>query len=165
MGADWQAARRTRGRSRLCAVHHIIVDMVQRERGTWRTPPISHVIDVPCWAGCAAANAPHLRTIILLLSQSQGRVPRSSHYRYHFISLGGLWPAGQAGPDSLAADDCSSSNPHAHPGARPLVIHPLAPTDSDREGPRICPQGRCPPTAWRQGSRGISSCWSGRGGE
>lgn len=43
-----------------------------------------------------------------------------------------LLPAGQAGPVSLAADDCSSS-PHAHPRARPLR-HPPSGTHRRRQG-------------------------------
>lgn len=121
---------------RLCQVHHIIHDAGgARYKSHAANPPYQpRYHDGP--AARQQANAPYLVNYL------------TTGLRLPVLGASSA-PAGQEAGLSVLPLMTAASSPHAHPRGLPtFVIHPVAPTDDDREEPSGGPQGRCPPF-WR----------------
>lgn len=120
--------------------------MMQKERGTSRTLLIPHTSRGTMLARLHGSSQ---RTVSFKLPNNSLQLPVLVPLRLQARQGLSVLPLMTA-----AAAHMPTREP-AH-----LVIHPVAPTDDDREEPSGGPQGRCPPSAWRP-----AACWSGRGGE
>lgn len=111
--------------------HHTLRDAAE-ERGTHRT---------------LAIPRPGRGTAPARLHGSQRTVSWATSPRLSVLCATGL--QARAGLSVLPLMTAAAAHMPTREPAH-LVIHPVAPTDADREEPSTRPQGRCPPSAWRQ---------------